>query len=95
VRVDVRMGLHTGLVVVGAIGDNLRMDYTAVGDTTHLAARLQQRAEEGAILVSEATARFVEGYVRLEPLGPVPLPWRLLEILGERTPVSRCLPVRS
>src|SRR6185503_4650667 len=44
VPISVRMGLNTGLVVVGAIGDNLRMDYTAVGDCTHLAARLQQSA---------------------------------------------------
>jgi class 3 adenylate cyclase len=44
VSLSVRMGLNTGLVVVGAIGDNLRMDYTAVGDCTHLAARLQQAA---------------------------------------------------
>ena len=57
----VRMGLHTGFVVVGAIGDNLRMDYTAVGDTTHLAARLQQLAEPGAILASEATWRARRG----------------------------------
>jgi class 3 adenylate cyclase/tetratricopeptide (TPR) repeat protein len=71
VPVTVRMGLHTGFVVVGAIGDNLRMDYTAVGDTTHLAARLQQLAEPGAILASEATWRLVEGYVRGERLGPV------------------------
>ena len=48
VPLSLRMGLHTGFVVVGAIGDNLRMDYTAVGDTTHLAARLQQMAEPGA-----------------------------------------------
>jgi class 3 adenylate cyclase/tetratricopeptide (TPR) repeat protein len=70
VTLTVRMGLHTGVVVVGAIGDNLRMDYTAVGDTTHLAARLQQLAEPGAILASEATWRLVEGYVRGERLGP-------------------------
>jgi class 3 adenylate cyclase/tetratricopeptide (TPR) repeat protein len=73
VQVTVRMGVHTGQVVVGAIGDNLRMDYTAVGDTTHLAARLQQRAEPGTILISEATARLVEGYVQLERLAPVTL----------------------
>jgi class 3 adenylate cyclase len=73
VTLAVRMGLHTGFVVVGAIGDNLRMDYTAVGDTTHLAARLQQRAEPGAILASEATWRLVEGYVHGERLGPVEL----------------------
>jgi class 3 adenylate cyclase/tetratricopeptide (TPR) repeat protein len=73
VRLGLRLGLHTGFVVVGAIGDNLRMDYTAVGDTTHLAARLQQIAEPGAILVSEATARLVRGYVSLEPRGSVPV----------------------
>ncbi|HSE95515.1 MAG TPA: AAA family ATPase, partial [Methylomirabilota bacterium] len=84
VPVQVRMGLHTGQVVVGAIGDNLRMDYTAVGDTTHLAARLQQHAEPGTIAVSEATARLVRGYVELEPLGSVPL-----KGLSEPVSVSR------
>jgi class 3 adenylate cyclase/tetratricopeptide (TPR) repeat protein len=71
VPLTVRMGVHTGFVVVGAIGDNLRMDYTAIGDTTNLAARLQQLAEPGAILASEATWRLVEGYVRGERIGPV------------------------
>ncbi len=65
----VRTGLNTGIVVVGKIGDNLRMDYTAVGDTTHLAARLQQLAEPGTILLSEATQRLVEGYVESAFLG--------------------------
>ncbi len=69
VRLVLRMGLHTGFVVVGAIGDNLRMDYTAVGDTTHLAARLQQATEPGRILLSDATARLVEGYAALAPRG--------------------------
>src|SRR5437879_9956114 len=69
----VRMGLNTGLVVVGSIGDNLRMDYTAVGDTTHLAARLQQAAPPGVMLVSEATARLVQDHVRLEPGGALEL----------------------
>ena len=71
VSLELRMGAHTGFVVVGAIGDNLRMDYTAVGDTTHLAARLQQLAEPGVILISDATARLVEGYARLESRGPI------------------------
>jgi class 3 adenylate cyclase/tetratricopeptide (TPR) repeat protein len=71
IRLEVRMGLHTGLVVVGVIGDNLRMDYTAVGDTTHLAARLQQMAPPGAILASGATASLIEGYVTMEDRGPV------------------------
>ncbi len=66
----VRMGLNTGRVVVGGIGDHLRMDYTAVGDTTNLAARLQSLAEPGTILVSETTARLLEGSVKLEALEP-------------------------
>jgi len=76
----VRMGLNTGLVVVGKIGDNLRMDYTAVGDTTNLAARLQQCAEVGTILLSDATRRLVHGYVRSEPLAP-------LQVKGRSEPV--------
>ncbi len=64
----IRIGLNTGLVVVGAIGDNLRMDYTAVGDTTNLAARLQQAASPGSIYLSEATHRLVQGDVGVEAL---------------------------
>ncbi|HVO45453.1 MAG TPA: AAA family ATPase [Steroidobacteraceae bacterium] len=70
---QLRMGLHTGPVVVGSIGDNLRMDYTAIGDTTHLAARLQQAAAPGQIVMSDATARLVRGYVVSEPLTPLTL----------------------
>jgi class 3 adenylate cyclase/tetratricopeptide (TPR) repeat protein len=66
----VRMGLNTGWVVVGGIGDQLRRDYTAIGDTTNLAARLQQIAEPGNILVSEDTSRFLQGSARLEALPP-------------------------
>jgi class 3 adenylate cyclase/tetratricopeptide (TPR) repeat protein len=58
----VRQGLNTGLVVVGSIGSDLRMDYTAVGDVTNIAARMQQAAEPGHILISEATHRLVSGY---------------------------------
>jgi class 3 adenylate cyclase/tetratricopeptide (TPR) repeat protein len=84
VSLSVRMGLHTGFVVVGAIGDNLRMDYTAVGDTTHLAARLQQVAEPGVILASEATWRLVEGYVRGERVGPVQVKGRSDPVIVHR-----------
>jgi class 3 adenylate cyclase/tetratricopeptide (TPR) repeat protein len=69
VELAVRMGLNTGPVVVGKIGDNLRMDYTAVGDTTNLAARLQQLAQVGAILLGEATADLVKRDLIAEPLG--------------------------
>jgi class 3 adenylate cyclase len=54
---QVRQGLNTGLVVVGSIGNDLRMDYTAVGDTTNVAARLQAAADPGRIVLSEATHR--------------------------------------
>jgi class 3 adenylate cyclase/tetratricopeptide (TPR) repeat protein len=57
---SVRMGLNTGLVVIGRIGDNLWMDYTAIGDTTNLAARLQQLAEPGSVYVGEATYRITK-----------------------------------
>jgi class 3 adenylate cyclase/tetratricopeptide (TPR) repeat protein len=71
VELQLRLGLNTGLVVVGRIGDDLRMDYTAVGDTTHLASRMLSLAEPGTILITEATHRLVEGYVQTESLGPV------------------------
>ena len=63
------MGLNTGEVIVGRIGDNLRMDYTAVGDTTNLAARMQQLAEPGAIYLSEATHRLIESHVETTTVG--------------------------
>ena len=64
-----RIGVNTGLVVVGRIGDNLRMDYTAQGDTTNLAARLQALAEPGTVLVSEPTYRLTQGFFTFRPLG--------------------------
>ena len=64
-----RIGIHSGHVVVGRIGDDLRMDYTAVGDTTNLAARLQQLAPPGEVLISEATQRLVAGFFEFEDLG--------------------------
>jgi class 3 adenylate cyclase len=66
-----RIGLNSGLVVVGSIGDNLRMDYSGIGDTTNLASRLQDHAAPGDILISESTSRLVQGAVRLETLPPV------------------------
>src|SRR5262245_25832682 len=65
----VRLGLNTGLVVVASIGDNLRMDYTAVGDTTNLAARMLSLAEPGQIVIAEDTHRVVSGYFVTRPLG--------------------------
>jgi tetratricopeptide (TPR) repeat protein len=94
IELIVRMGLNTGPVVVGKIGDNLRMDYTAVGDTTNLAARLQQHAEPGTILISDATARLIDGAVNLEVVAPwLPTgrtkPLAIYKVLGRATRRSR------
>jgi class 3 adenylate cyclase/tetratricopeptide (TPR) repeat protein len=70
-EVKVRIGINSGLVVVGTIGDDLRVDYTAFGDTTVLAARLQAAAAPGAVLVSQRTAGLVRGYFQLEEVTPV------------------------
>src|SRR5262245_46041353 len=69
----VRQGLNTGTVVVGSIGNDLRMDYTAIGDTTNVAARLQQATEAGRITMSETTHQLVLGYVHARPLGELHL----------------------
>ena len=94
VELRLRMGLNTGPVVVGRIGDDLRMDYTAIGDTTHVAARLEEMAEPGTILISEATHRQVEGYTRCEPIGPVQVrnrnePVSVFRVTGRRPARSR------
>ena len=68
-----RQGLNTGLVVVGSIGGDLRMDYTAVGDTTNVAARLQQAAEPGRVTISDATHRLVQGYFDTRSIGEMHL----------------------
>ncbi len=70
----VRMGLNSGEVVVGRIGDDVRMDYTAQGHTVGLAARMEQLAEPGRVYLTEHTAALVEGYFRLEDLGAFDIP---------------------
>ena len=95
---QMRLGLNTGLVVVGKIGDDLRMDYTAVGDTTNLAARLQQMARPGSVLVSEATHRAVGGFFETLDLGEMPVkghaPVHAFEVL-RRAAVACALTWRS
>jgi class 3 adenylate cyclase/predicted ATPase len=84
---SVRMGLNSGEVVVGKIGDDLRMDYTAQGHTVGLAARMEQLAEPGKAYLTEQTASWVEGYCRLGDLGSfdvkgVQQPLRVFELQG-------------
>jgi class 3 adenylate cyclase/ribosomal protein L40E len=66
-----RIGLNSGPVIVGSIGDDLRMDYTAVGDTTNLAARMESVASPGTIFVSGATHRLVKDFFELKSMGKV------------------------
>ena len=92
--IQVRLGVNSGPVIVGAIGDDLRMDYTAQGMTTNLAARMQQAADPGSILLAPATHRLVEGYFRVRPLGALRLrgvaePVEAVALEGEGTVVSR------
>ena len=68
-----RLGLNTGQVVVGRIGDDLRMDYTAQGETVNLAARLQAVAQPGSVLASALTRELVAGHFDTEPAGPFAL----------------------
>jgi class 3 adenylate cyclase/predicted ATPase len=71
VPIQIRVGLNSGEVVVGAIGNDLKMDYTAVGQTVHLASRMEQMATPGSIMMTADALRLAEGYVQVKPLGPV------------------------
>jgi class 3 adenylate cyclase len=87
VRVQIRVGLNSGEVVVRSIGSDLRMDYSAVGRTTHLAARMEQLVAPGSIQLTAETLRLVEGLVEITPLGPVPVkglgaPIEVFELVG-------------
>ncbi len=87
VPVQIRVGLNSGEVVVRSVGSDLRMDYTAVGQTTHLAARMEQIAKAGSVLITAATLKLAEGYVHVKPLGPVPVkglesPVEVYEVMG-------------
>jgi len=66
-----RIGLNSGPVIVGSIGDDLRMDYTALGDTTNLAFRMQTEARPASVLVSENTRRLIRDFFEFEPVGKV------------------------
>ena len=81
VPVHIRVGLNAGEVVVRAIHSDLHIDYTAVGQTTHLAARMEQMAQPGSILITAEVLALAEGYVEVTSLGLVP-------IRGLREPVT-------
>ncbi len=79
-----RMGINSGMVVLGNLGDEVAVNFTAIGDAINVAARLEAAAAPGEILISEATARLVAGYVRTQPLGPVDLRGREAAVNAHR-----------
>jgi class 3 adenylate cyclase/tetratricopeptide (TPR) repeat protein len=94
VLVQIRAGLNSGEVVVRAIGSDLHMDYTAVGQTTHLAARMEQLAAPGTVLLAPAALRLAEGFVEVTSRGPVavkglPDPVEVFELTGSSAVRSR------
>ena len=94
VPIQIRVGLNSGEVIVGAIRNDLHMDYTAIGQTAHLAARMEQMAMPGSVLLTPNTLRLAEGYVQVKVLGPVNVkglnePIEVYEITGSGPVHSR------
>ena len=91
--VQMRIALNTGIVVVGRITDDLRMDYTAIGDTINLASRLQSAARPTSVVVSEATHRAIEGFFNTVDLGELQIrghaPVHAFEVTGARSRRTR------
>jgi tetratricopeptide (TPR) repeat protein/ABC-type cobalamin/Fe3+-siderophores transport system ATPase subunit len=89
-----RIGLNSGLVVVGSIGDDLRMDYTADGDTANLASRLEGLAEPDSVLVSSSTYKRARNFFKFNPLGKVKIkgkemPQKIYELVDTAADINR------
>ena len=94
VRLAVRLGIHTGLVVVGEMGSGGRFEHLALGDTPNLAARLQGLAASDTVVMSAATARLVQGYFTCEDHGTqalkgIDMPVHVYQVVGESAAQSR------
>jgi class 3 adenylate cyclase/tetratricopeptide (TPR) repeat protein len=100
VTLQIRVGLNSGEVLVRAIGNDLHMDYAAIGQTTHLASRMEQLASPGTIQMTVATQRLVEGYVNVSSLGQVSVkgladPVATFELLGAEFSKTRLQVARA
>jgi class 3 adenylate cyclase/tetratricopeptide (TPR) repeat protein len=93
-HIQLRIGVNTGEVIIRSINSDLQMDYAAVGETTHLAARMEQMAIPGSTLITAEVKRRVDGYLDVRPLGYLPVkglrtPIEVFELIGEAAITSR------
>jgi class 3 adenylate cyclase/tetratricopeptide (TPR) repeat protein len=100
IPVQIRIGVNSGEVVVRSIDSGLHMDYLAVGQTTHLAGRMEQMAKPGSVLVTAATLQQAEGHVQARPLGRIPVrgleaPIEVYELTGAQPARSRLQALRA
>lgn len=96
---QVRIGLNTGLVVVGSVGSNLQMEYTALGDTVNVASRLQTVAEPGSILVSRSVYEQTQPLFEFRELGSIRVknrvePVEIFEVMAPRQKAGRVRGIR-
>jgi class 3 adenylate cyclase/tetratricopeptide (TPR) repeat protein len=94
IDLNVRVGINTGLVVVGSVGSDLSMEYTALGDAINLAARMEDTAEPGTIQITEDTYRLVAPLFEFEPLGDIDVkgksePIPVFKVLGRKDVARR------
>ncbi len=94
VTLQIRVGINAGPVIVGTVGNDLRMDYKAIGNTVNLAARMEQTAAPGTIQITEQAYKLVAGYFACQDLGLMPLKGtttkaRAYRVLGERSGRAR------